>query len=103
MTPKPDSMFVQKSIYDFLEDFECKRPVRWDPLISIYKNKEEENDIGENESEENDIKSAGHHDDVDKNDDQKSKDPREEGALASTQSGLKSGGKCAILRVFLKI
>ena len=53
MTPKPDSMFVQKSIYDFLEDFECKRPVRWDPLISIYKNKEEENDIGENESEEN--------------------------------------------------
>ena len=107
MTPKPDSMFVQKSIYDFLEDFECKRPVRWDPLISIYKNKEEENDIGENEGEENDIKSAGHHDDVDKNDEEKSvgiaKDPREEGALASTQSGLKSGGKCAILRVFLKI
>ena len=49
MTPKPDSMFVQKSIYDFLEDFECQRPVRWDPLISIYNKKEEENDIiGEN-------------------------------------------------------
>ena len=76
-------------------------------LDQIYKNKEEENDIGENESEENDIKSAGHHDDVDKNDDQKSvgisKDPMEEGAMVSTQSGLKSGGKCAILRVFLKI
>ena len=68
MTPKPDSMFVQKSIYDFLEDFECKRPVRWDPLISIYKIKEE-NDIGENDDE----KSV-----------RISKDPREE-------SGLKSG------------
>ena len=67
-------MFVQKSIYDFLEDFECKRPVRWDPLISIYKIKEE-NDIGENDDE----KSVGI-----------SKDPREEEALASTQSGLKS-------------
>lgn len=104
MTPKPDSMFVQKSIYDFLEDFECKRPVRWDPLISIYKNKEEENDIGENEGEEKDIKSAGHHDDVDKNDEEKSvviaKDPRKEGALASRQSGLKSGGNVQFWELF---
>ena len=47
MTPKSDSMFLQKSIYDFLEDFERKRSEEFPPLISIYKKK---NDAGENDN-----------------------------------------------------
>ena len=47
MTPKPDIISVQKSIYDFLEDFERKRSEEFPPLISIYKKK---NDAGENDN-----------------------------------------------------
>ena len=90
MTPKPDSMFVQKSIYDFLEDFERNRhPVRWDPLISIYKKKKNDGDGGEN-----DVKIAGRHDDEKNSVGIAAKDPGA-GALAS-HSGLKSEKKCAI-------
>ena len=47
MTPKPDFMFVQKSIYDYLEDFERNSSEEFPPLISIYKKK---NDAGENDN-----------------------------------------------------